>query len=186
METKKIAVLVGSLRKESYNMKTAKALISLAPTSLQLEIVDIGNLPLYNEDLEADAPDAWTTFRDKIREADGLIFVTPEYNRSVPGVLKNAVDVGSRPSKNNVWTTKPAGVISVTPGKLGAFGANQHLRQSLSAVNVAIMPQPEMYIAGAAALLNEQNKFSDESTVELFKKFISRFEDWMARNPARK
>lgn len=182
MKIKKIAVLVGSLRKKSFNLKTAKALIKLAPESLILEIVEIGQLPLYNQDLETVVPAEWTTFRNKIKEFDGLIFVTPEYNRSVPAVLKNAIDVGSRPPVNNVWNAKPGAVISVTPGKLGAFGANHHLRQSLMAVNIPTMPQPEIYIAGAAKLFDEDNNLIEESAKDLLKKFLTQFEVWVTRN----
>src|SRR5512142_3467764 len=113
MEKKKIAILVGSLRKESFSRKTAKALIELAPASLVLEIVEIGQLPLYNEDLEQNLPATWREFRDRIRGFDGVVFVTPEYNRSVPGLLKNAIDVGSRPYGKSVWNGKPAAVVSV-------------------------------------------------------------------------
>src|SRR4051812_25309990 len=115
MTTYKIAVLVGSLRKASYNLKMAKALIELAPVSLALQIVNIGDLALYNEDLEASLPEPWKTFREQIPGFDGVLFVTPEYNRSVPAVLKNALDVGSRPYGKSVWDGKPAGVVSVSP-----------------------------------------------------------------------
>ncbi|MCW3118379.1 MAG: phosphodiesterase, partial [Chitinophagaceae bacterium] len=127
----KTAVLVGSLRKESYNLKMAKALIRLAPASLLLEIVNIGQLPFYNEDLEASTPIEWKVFREQLSTFDAVLFVTPEYNRSVPAVLKNAIDVGSRPHGKNSWDGKPGAVVSVSPGNLSAFGANHHLRQSL-------------------------------------------------------
>src|ERR1700742_13689 len=128
--TRDIAVIVGSLRKESFNLRMAKALIGLAPPELKLDIVPIGDLPLYNQDLEASPPQPWVQFRDRVRPAAGVLFITPEYNRSVPGVLKNAIDVGSRPYGKSVWDKKPGAIISVTPGPLGAFGANHHLRQS--------------------------------------------------------
>src|SRR2546430_4264570 len=132
-----IAVLVGSLRKESFTSKTAGALIEVARSSLKLEIVEIGRLPLYNQDLEGDSvPEAWAEFRERLAKADGVIFATPEYNRSVPGVLKNAIDVGSRPYGRSVWDKKPAAVVSVSPGAIGAFGANHHLRQSLVFLNM--------------------------------------------------
>ena len=129
-DTRNIAVLVGSLRKESLNRKGARALIALAPAPLKLEIVEIGDLPLYNDDLEAAPPAPWVTFRDRVRPADGVLFVTPEYNRSVPGVLKNAIDIGSRPYGKSVWSGKPCGVMSVSPGPIGAFNANHHIRSS--------------------------------------------------------
>ena len=138
MTQKKIAVFVGSLRKESFNRKMAKALIGLAPESLQLEIVEIGGLPLYDQDLDDEGrpPSAWTAFREQVKSFDGFLFVTPEYNRSVPAVLKNALDVGSRPYGKSIWGGKPGAVMSVSPGAIGGFGANHHLRQSLVFLNV--------------------------------------------------
>src|SRR5436189_922583 len=141
-----IVVLVGSLRKASLNRKTAVAMRELSGGALGLEIVEIGDLPLYNEDLEANVPPAWARFRERVGKADGVLFVTPEYNRSVPGVLKNAIDVGSRPYGKSVWNEKPAAVISVSPGALSAFGANHHLRQSLVFLNMPALQQPEAYI----------------------------------------
>ncbi len=124
-----VAVVVGSLRKDSYNRKVARALSELAPSSLALRIVEIGDLPLYNEDVEADAPpEAWKRFRDEIRRSDAVLFVTPEYNRSVPGCLKNAIDVGSRPYGQSAWGGKPTAVVSVSPGAIGGFGANHAVR----------------------------------------------------------
>ncbi|MDB5021027.1 MAG: azr, partial [Pedobacter sp.] len=121
----KIAILVGSLRKESLNRKMAKALITIAPEELELEIISIGDLPFYNEDLDVSTPPAeWVTFRTKLVAFDAVLFVTPEYNRSVPAVLKNALDVGSRPYGNSCWNGKPAAIVSVSPGNIGAFGAN--------------------------------------------------------------
>src|SRR4051812_26664148 len=125
-----IVMLVGSLRKGSVTRRVARAFAKVAPASLRLEIVEIGDLPLYNADLETEVPEAWQRFRDRVRRADGVMFFTPEYNRSVPGSLKNAIDVGSRPAGQSVFARKPAAVLSVTPGALGAFGANHHLRQS--------------------------------------------------------
>ena len=144
-----VAVLVGSLRKDSLNRKVAQALAELAPASLKLFIVEIGDLALYNEDIDATQPPApYTIFRDQIRPADAVLFVTPEYNRSVPGVLKNAIDVGSRPYGQSVFNAKPGAVISVSPGAIGGFGANHHLRQSLVFLNVPCMQQPEAYLGG--------------------------------------
>jgi len=122
MEKHKIAVIVGSLRKESYNLKTAKALMALAPESLSLELLNIADLFMFNQDLEATPPQEWTRFREQILAADGLLFLTPEYNRSVPGVLKNAIDVGSRPYGQNAWDGKPAAVVSVSIGAISGFG----------------------------------------------------------------
>jgi chromate reductase len=182
MKTYKIAVLVGSLRKESYNLKTAKALKALAPDTLLLEILNIGNLPFYNEDLEASTPNEWKVFREQLVAFDGVLFITPEYNRSVPGVLKNAIDVGSRPYGKSVWDGKPGAIVSVSPGSIGAFGANHHLRQSLVFINVPAMPQPEAYIGGAAKLFDESGNLTNESTREFLKKFMQAFAKWMEAN----
>src|SRR4051794_37273413 len=122
-----VAVIVGSLRKESWTRKVLNAAIEVAPKSLQFEHVEIGALPLYNQDLETASPPAeWVAFRDRVRHVQAVLFGTPEYNRSVPGVLKNAIDVGSRPYGKSVYSGKPAGIISVSPGGLSAFGANHH------------------------------------------------------------
>ena len=128
----KVAVIVGSLRKASYSRMLARAMIELAPASLECGFVEIGDLPLYNQDEDTESPPApWTTFRDRVRPVNAVLFVTPEYNRSVPGVLKNAIDVGSRPYGKSVWSGKAAGVVSNSPGAISGFGANHHLRQSL-------------------------------------------------------
>lgn len=129
----KIAVLIGSLRKDSLNRKVAQSLISLASQEFNLIIIEISELPLYNQDLDDEqrAPQAWHSFRQQIQECNAVLFVTPEYNRSIPGALKNAIDVGSRPYGQSVWNAKPSAIISVSPGAIGGFGANQHLRQSL-------------------------------------------------------
>ncbi|MFJ3487252.1 NADPH-dependent FMN reductase [Pseudomonas sp. NPDC090202] len=160
-----IAVIVGSLRKDSINRKVARALAELAPASLKLNIVEIGDLPLYNEDIDLDSPPAaYTTFRQALQSADGFLFVTPEYNRSVPGVLKNAIDVGSRPYGKSAWgKAKPAAVVSVSPGAIGGFGANQHLRQSFVFLDVLCMQQPEAYLGHAGTLFDEQGTLSEKS-----------------------
>src|SRR5437868_604208 len=144
-----IVVIVGSLREGSFSRKTARALITLSPEQLALEIVEIGGLSLYNQDLDPDrAPAPWLAFRERVRRADGVLFVTPEYNRSIPGVLKNAIDVGSRPYGKSAWERKPAAAVSVTPGSLGAFGANHHLRQACVFLDMPMMQQPEAYLSG--------------------------------------
>ncbi len=176
-----VAVLVGSLRKGSLNRMTARALIELAPPTLALEIVEIGELPLYNPDLEEQTPAAWSTFRDRVRRADALLFVTPEYNRSVPGCLKNAIDVGSRPYGKSVFDGKPGAVISVSPGNLSAFGANHHLRQSMVFLNVPMMQQPEAYVGGAAKLFDEQGQLQNDATRDFLKNVASAFDRWVSR-----
>jgi chromate reductase, NAD(P)H dehydrogenase (quinone) len=179
----KIAVLVGSLRKASFSRKMAEALIALAPGSLSLQIVEIGELPLYNQDLDPDAPPpAWVAFRDAVRPVDGLLFVTPEYNRSVPGALKNAIDVGSRPYGKSVWSGKPGAVVSVSPGAIGAFGANHHLRQSLVFLDVPTMQQPEAYIGGAATMFDEHGDIANETTRSFLAGFMTAFAAWVETN----
>ncbi len=181
-----VAVVVGSLRKESYNRKMAHALAALAGTGLKLEIVEIGDLPLYNEDLDKEnPPPQWKAFRDRIRPYDAVLFVTPEYNRSVPGVLKNAIDVGSRPYGKSVWSSKPAAVVSVSPGAIGAFGANHHLRQSLVFLDMPAMLQPEAYIGGANKLFDDKGALANDGTRDFLKSFLQKFETWIARNSAK-
>ena len=123
---KTVAVIVGSLRRDSFSKKIAHALVDLAPEGLRFDFVDLAGLSMYNQDLEATPPSDWTTFRERVRAADAVLFVTPEYNRSVPGVLKNAIDVGSRPYGQSVFSGKPAAVLSTSPGAMGGFGANHH------------------------------------------------------------
>jgi chromate reductase len=174
-----VAVLVGSLRKESFTRKAAKALAALAPADLKLEIVEIGELPFYNEDDEADAPAAWNAFRQQIRNADAVLFATPEYNRGLPAALKNAIDVGSRPYGSSVFDGKPAAVISVSPGAIGGFGANHQLRQSLVFLNMPVLQQPEAYLGGAAGLFDERGALVDENVRGFLSKFINAFDGWI-------
>src|SRR6266850_5777691 len=178
-----VCILVGSLRKASLNGMLANTLISLAPSSLKLDIVEIGRLPFYNEDLETNpAPAQWTAFRQRVKAADAVLFVTPEYNRSVPAVLKNAIDVASRPYGQSGWDGKPGAIISVSPGAIGGFGANHHLRQSMVFLNVPTMPQPEAYIGGAANLFDDKGGIANQGTRELLSKFMQAFAAWIERN----
>ncbi len=180
---RKVAVLVGSLRKASLSRKMAKALIAVAPADLDPAFVEIGRLPPYNEDEEtASPPEPWVAFRDQVRGIDALLFVTPEYNRSVPGFLKNALDVGSRPYGKSVWSKKPGAVVSVSPGALGAFGANHHLRQSLVFLDVPAMQQPEAYIGGAAAMFDEAGTLTNEATRTFLTRFMAAFAAWIETN----
>nr|WP_295903459.1 NAD(P)H-dependent oxidoreductase [uncultured Bdellovibrio sp.] len=181
MSVRKIAVLVGSLRKESFNRKMAKVLLGLAPSSLKLEIVEIGDLPLYNQDLDDEnrPPEVWQKFRTQIKGYDGVLFVTPEYNRSIPGVLKNAIDVGSRPYGKSVWEGKPAAVVSVSPGAIGGFGANHHLRQCMVFLNMPAMQQPEAYISNAAKLFSADGSLTQNETREFLEKFMKAFAEWV-------
>lgn len=178
-----VAVLVGSLRKDSYNRKVALALAKLAPSSLALNIVEIGDLALYNEDIDVDPPEAYQHFRGQIGRSDAVLFVTPEYNRSVPGVLKNAIDVGSRPYGQSSWNGKPTAVISVSPGAIGGFGANHHLRQSLVFLDMPCLQMPEAYIGGAATLFDESGTLG-EKTRPFLQTFIDKFAAWVELNQA--
>ena len=183
-----VAVLVGSLRGGSFSRKIAQAAISLASDSLAMEIVEIGELPPYNEDLE-DAPATpplWLSFRDRIRRVDGVLFVTPEYNRSVPAVLKNALDVGSRPRVESVWSHKPSAIISVSLGALGAFGANHHLRQSFVFLDMPAMQQPEAYIGNAPSLFDSQGGLANEKTRQFIQTIVIAFEQWIRTNGNRR
>lgn len=184
MAARKIAIFVGSLRKESFSRKMAHAVIDNAPAALQFEIVEIGQLPLYNQDDDDNGhpPAAWTEFRRRVSGFDGVLFITPEYNRSVPAVLKNAIDVGSRPYGSSVWNGKPGGVISVSPGAIGGFGANHHLRQSLVFLNVPCLQQPEAYIGGAANLFDASGKLANGSTREFIRKFLDAYAAWVDAN----
>jgi NAD(P)H-dependent FMN reductase len=175
-----VAVLVGSLRKASFSRKAAQALIKLAPAALKCELVEIGDLAMYNEDLDGNPPAAWVGFRQWIAKADAVLFVTPEYNRSIPACLKNALDVGSRPAGKNSWDGKPAAIVSVTPYKLGAFGANHALRQALVFLNIPAMQQPEAYIGGAADLFGSDGAVKSDETATLLTKFMASFESWIA------
>lgn len=159
-------------------------MIELAPESLGLEIIEIGSLPLYNQDLEANPPAEWAAFRQKLRAASGVLFVTPEYNRSVPGVLKNAIDVASRPKETSAISKKPAAIASCSPGAYGAFGANHHLRQSLVFLDMPTLQQPELYLAAIDKQFDADGKPSD-SLRELLGKFIKTFATWVERHSDR-
>jgi chromate reductase len=179
---RKVAVLVGSLRRGSYSRMTARALVRVAPKELEFEFIEIGDLPFYNEDQEAASPPAaWIEFRRKLRGADAVLFVTPEYNRSVPAALKNAIDVGSRPYGKSAWEGKPAAVVSVSPGAIGGFGANHHLRQSLVFLDMPAMQQPETYIGGAAGLFDESGGLVKEETAKFLKTIAEKFAAWIEK-----
>ncbi|WP_428668484.1 NADPH-dependent FMN reductase [Reyranella sp.] len=174
-----VAVLVGSLRKDAYSRKIAHILIDLAPATLDCRIVEIDDLPLYTEDLDSAPPAPWVRFRAEIQRADAVLFVTPEYNRSIPGGLKNAIDVGSRPPYHSVWDGLPTGVISISPYKIGGFGANHHVRQSLVFLNMPVMQQPEAYLTEVAAMLNEQGTLVSPDSRQFLTKVILSFAAWV-------
>jgi chromate reductase len=183
-KTYNVAVIVGSLRKGSHSRQLARSLAELAPDPLKLEMAEIGHLPHYNQDFDENSPTAFTEFRERIKSADVVLFVTPEYNRSVPGVLKNALDIGSRPYGESAWNGKPAAVVSTSIGPLGGFGANHHLRQSLVCLNVPTLAQPEAYIGGAAQLFDANGKLADERTRASLAKFMQAFAAWVIANAA--
>jgi chromate reductase len=175
-----VVVLVGSLRRESVTRRVAHALMRVAPPSLALRELDLASLPMYNPDLETDTPPDWTRLRNDVKAADGVLFVTPEYNRSMPAVIKNAIDIASRPAGLGAWSGKPGAVVSVTPSGLGAFGANHHLRQSLVYINVLAMAQPEAYLSNAARLVDEHGDVVEGSR-EFFTRFMAAFAEWVRR-----
>lgn len=177
-----VAVVVGSLRTASYSRKLAKALAKLAPGDLQLDIVEIGALPHYNQDDESQPAAAVTAFRERIKAADAVLFVTPEYNRSLPGVLKNAIDTGSRPYGQSIWNSKPAAVISQSQGAIGGFGANHHLRQSLAHLNMPTLGQPEVYLGFIAQALDDDGGFAKPETMDFMLMFLKTFESWIRRH----
>lgn len=183
MSTKKIGLFVGSLRKESFSKKLANAILPMASSGFEFEIVDISELPIYNQDFDdhGPAPASYATFREKVRGLSGFIFVTPEYNRSLPAVLKNALDVGSRPYGQSVWDNKPGAVFSLSPSSLSGFGANHHLRQSLVFLNVLVMQQPEVYLANIANALGADGSLSDESVKGFVQKAVDAFQVWADR-----
>jgi chromate reductase, NAD(P)H dehydrogenase (quinone) len=182
--TKKIGVLIGSLRKDAWTRKIANQFIKLAPSNLNLQIIDIGNLPLYNEDLETGTPPAsWDEFRDQIRSMDGMLLISPEYNRSMSGALKNAIDVGSRPYGKSAWNNKAIAVVSSSPGAIGGFGANHHIRQSFACLNAPIMPS-EIYLSGVNKLFNEKHDLADPKTEEFLRGFLQSYASWVETNGA--
>jgi chromate reductase len=180
LQKHKIGIVVGSLRRGSINRKIANSIVALTADWLDCEIIEIGDLPLYNQDDDADPSPAVAAFRDRIRAVDGVLFVTPEYNRGVPGVLKNAIDVGSRPYGQNVWDKKPAAVVSASPGGMGAFGSNHHLRQSLVFLNMPAMQQPEAYLGRVNDdSFGEDGLLKDGPLKELVLKIAHAFADWV-------
>jgi chromate reductase len=177
-----LALIVGSLRQGAYTRLVAQALVELAPPTIELNEVGIGELPFYNQDLETQTPpEQWHTFRERIRKSDGVVIVTPEYNRGMPGVLKNAIDVGSRPPKQSVWRGKPALVVSQTPGKLGAMSGHQQVRHTLSVLGSPVMPSPELYIPEVAKLFGADGKLIAEDTRKLLSSALGDFDTWVGR-----
>lgn len=181
MEKKIIGVLVGSSRRDSFSKKIADAISALMPEGFEMKQIDISSLTLFNQDFDDDGktPAEWMTFREEVKKLDGFLFVTPEYNRSVPPVLKNALDIASRPYGQNVWSGKPGAVISVSPGNIGGFGANHHLRQILTFLDVYTMQQPEAYIGNVTAMLDSEGKVSDERSNAFLQSLADAFGNWV-------
>ncbi len=174
--SKKIGIIVGSIRKDSFSRKVAENMISLFPENYEASVVEIDNLPLYNQDFdEANTPETYGPFRETIKSLDGVLFVTPEHNRTFPAALKNALDVASRPWGQNVWAGTPAAVVSVTPGGLGGFGANHHLRQPLTFLNMPPVQQPEVYISNVMELLDDNGKINNTETIGLLQSVVDAF-----------
>jgi chromate reductase, NAD(P)H dehydrogenase (quinone) len=176
----KIAILVGSLREGSLNRKVARSICSIRGDNLDCAMIEIGDLPLYNQDLDANPPEQWVRLRDQIRPADGVLFVSPEYNRGVPGVLKNAIDVGSRPYGQSVFDKKPAAIVTVSPGAIGGFGSNHQIRQACVFLNMPVMQQPEAYLGNVSDdSFDESGCLKDGPLKELVAKLARAFHDWV-------
>lgn len=181
---KVIGLIAGSLRKESFSKKIAKALVSMAPEGFEFTIVSIDDLPIYNQDFDdgGHVPESYSKFRTVIKNLDGVVFITPEHNRSVPAALKNAIDVASRPAGKNSWNGKPGVVFSSSPGNLSAFGANHHLRQSLVFLNVPAMQQPEVYLPHIDKVWGEEGNLKDDSTKDFLQKAVDAYIVWFKKN----
>ena len=176
----KVAIIVGSLRKDSINRKVARSLCGMAHDRLACDMVEIGELPLYNQDYDADSPPEYERFRQEIASRDGVLFVSPEYNRSIPGALKNAIDVGSRPYGASVWNQKPAAIVTASPGLIGGFGANHQIRQACVFLNMPVMQHPEAYLGQ----VNDQSfaadgRLADGPLKDIVGKIADAFADWV-------
>jgi chromate reductase len=179
MATHNVAVIVGSLRKEAFSLKVANALTKLAPSSLALDIVTLHNLSFFNQDLEASPPADWVAFRDKIQKSDAVLFVTPEYNRSLPGVLKNAIDIGSRPYGKSAFNGRPIGIIGSSPGAHGGVSAVKHLQQILPGISGPILQQPEMYLGGVGDAYDDKGELIKDSLKQFLVAYIGEFAKWV-------
>jgi chromate reductase len=181
MAGREFAIVVGSLREGSLNRRLAHELVRLAPAALNFSFAGIGDLPLYNQDLDGAPPAAWEAFRAAIRAADAVLFVTPEYNRSIPGVLKNAIDIGSRPPGRSAWAKKPGAIASLSPGAMGGFGATHHLRQSCVFLDMPMMAQPEVYLGHMGDAFGEDGRLRDEKLAGFLTSFMASFADWVEK-----
>ncbi|AEF83634.1 probable NADPH:quinone oxidoreductase 2 [Treponema primitia ZAS-2] len=183
MKKIKIGVFTGSLRRASFCKKTALAVSALMPEEFEMVPVEIGSLAMYNQDFDdfGNPPGEYSFFRQEVKMLDGLLFITPEYNRSIPPVLKNALDIGSRPYGHNIWNNKPGAIISVSIGKMGGFGANHQLRQAMVFLNIFLMQQPEAYIGEVASLFDDQGEISNKSSRDFLKNYADAFARWVLR-----
>jgi chromate reductase, NAD(P)H dehydrogenase (quinone) len=179
MTAPSVAIVIGSLRSASFNRQLAGAVERLAADRFAFRILQIGDLPLYNQDHDAEFPAAGLRFKAEIEQADALLFVTPEYNRSMPGVLKNAIDVASRPAGSKTFDGKRAAIIGTSPGAHGTVSSQQHLRNVLAAVGVAVLPQPEIAIQFKEGLLDASGDVVDERVRKRLLLFLDRFEAWL-------
>ena len=170
-----VIVIAGSLRKESFTLKIANALAKLAPATLKLEVITPHGISFFNQDLEAAPPADWLAFRDKLQKSNGVLFVTPEYNRSIPGVLKNMIDVGSRPYGKSSFLGKPTGIVSNSPGPLGGVSAAKHLQQILPGIAGSIMGQPEIYLNGIGDAFDDKGQLTKESLQKVLQQYIDAF-----------
>lgn len=177
----KVGYLIGSLSTESLNRRLARALVRLAPNRLEMMEIPIGGLPLYNRDQDQDFPPAARAFKEALAEVDAVLFVTPEYNRSIPGTLKNAIDWGSRPFGENSFTRKPAAMIGTSPGKIGTAVAQQHLRSILAHCNAPLMNSPEAYIQFEKGLVTDDGEVTVASTEKFLRSFMVAFQEFVDR-----
>ena len=170
-----VVVIVVSLRKASFTLKIANALAKLAPDTLQLNVVTLHDISFFNQDLEATPPADWVAFREKLQKSNGVLFVTPEYNRSISGVLKNAIDVGSRPYGKSSFIGKPTGIVSNSPGPLGGVSAAKHLQNILPGISGVIMGQPEIYLNGVGDAFDDKGELIKEAMKTVMKQYIDAF-----------
>jgi chromate reductase len=176
----KIAIIVGSLRKDSLNRKVARSICALRNDNLDCSMIEIGDLPLYNQDLDTNPPEQWVRFRKQVGAADGVLFVSPEYNRGIPGVLKNAIDVGSRPYGQSVFDKKPAAIVTASPGSIGGFGANHQIRQAGVFLNMPMMQQPEAYLGHVSDDSFDETGCLNEGPLKgLITTLAHAFHDWI-------
>jgi len=181
MSSREIAVIVGSIRKDSFNRKLAKALIKLAPKEFRCEILRIDDLPVFNQDHDENPPQPVVRLKSQITAADAVLFVTPEHNRSIPTALKNALDWASRPYGKSVWAGKPAGVVGTSPGAIGTACAQQHLRNILAYLDMPTLGQPEVFIHFAEGLIDDNGNVANEGTRKFLQRFIDRYVAWVER-----